>query len=69
MGIRNARNISGASTTQIIAEVLTGHPVLYYGFSPYQRSGDNNRNHCHVISGFDPNRGFEIMDPAYNTLV
>ena len=64
---KNARNISGASTTQIIAEVLTGHPVLYYGFSPYQRSGDNNRNHCHVISGFDPNRGFEIMDPAYNT--
>ncbi len=64
---KNARNISGASTTQIIAEVVTGHPVLYYGFSPYQKSGDYNRNHCHVIAGFDPNRGFEIMDPGYNT--
>lgn len=58
-------NISGSSMNQIIAYVLSGHPVLYWGWTPYQSKGDIKRNHTHCIIGYDPNRGFLVTDPAY----
>lgn len=62
---KGIKNISGVSTQTIINHILAGHPVLYYGFSPYQRAGVYTRNHCHVIVGYDSKKGFKIMDPAY----
>ncbi|BDR58431.1 C39 family peptidase [Xylocopilactobacillus apicola] len=58
----NVRNVTGANTETIKNLVLTGHPVLYYGYSSYQT--DTNRNHCKVIVGYD-NGNFLIHDPLY----
>lgn len=58
----NVRDVSGASVETIKNLVLSGHPVLYYGFSSYQK--DSNRNHCKVIVGYD-NDNFLIHDPLY----
>ena len=59
----NVYNISGASTQTIINEVLEGNPVMYYGFSSYQK--DNVRNHVKVIAGYKDNK-FLVYDPLYN---
>ena len=57
-------NSSGATISQIINTVLTGHPVLYYGYSPYDAGGA--RNHCKVILGYNRNNGlFHVYDPCY----
>lgn len=57
------RDISGANAEIIKNLVLSGHPVLYYGWSPYQDlRTDLNRNHCKVIVGFQNNQ-FIIQDP------
>ncbi|GCF95936.1 hypothetical protein NRIC_38270 [Enterococcus florum] len=60
------RNISGSSTESIINEVLSGKPVLYYGFSSYQVPGDYVRNHCKVIAGYS-NGHFLVYDPLYKS--
>lgn len=61
---RNTVDISGESTTQIINRVLSGQPVLYYGFSSYQVDSDTNRNHCKVIAGYQDGK-FLVYDPLY----
>ncbi|KRK71692.1 hypothetical protein FD02_GL001934 [Lacticaseibacillus nasuensis JCM 17158] len=62
---KGLKNISGCSENTIVAEVLSGHPVLYYGFSPYQKSG--YRNHCKVITGYSSKKGFRVLDPCYSS--
>lgn len=44
--------------------VQGGSPVLYYGFSSYQKAGDYRRNHCKVITGYR-NGKFLVYDPLY----
>ncbi|WEV44141.1 C39 family peptidase [Lactobacillus sp. ESL0684] len=44
--------------------IQAGKPVLYYGFSSYQKAGDYNRNHCKVITGYK-NGKFRVYDPLY----
>ena len=44
--------------------VQGGSPVLYYGFSSYQKPGDNHRNHCKVIVGYRKGK-FLVYDPLY----
>lgn len=59
-------NVSGASTETIKQLVLTGHPVLYYGWSSYQNlKADTNRNHCKVILGYKDGQ-FLVHDPLYS---
>lgn len=59
-------NISGASTETIKNLVLTGHPVVYYGWSSYQNlKADKNRNHDKVILGYK-NGLFLVHDPLYS---
>ena len=60
----NTVDISGSNTVQIINRVLNGQPVLYYGFSSYQKNSDKNRNHCKVIAGYN-NGKFLVYDPLY----
>lgn len=60
----NVRNISGSDTNTIINTVLSGKPVLYYGYSSYQKVGDNVRNHCKVIAGYKDGK-FLVYDPLY----
>lgn len=55
-------NISGASSQVITNHILDGNPVLYYGYSSYQK--DSARNHVKVILGYKNNR-FLIYDPLY----
>lgn len=62
---KNLRNISGAGVSVITSEVLNGHAVLFYGFSKGQASGA--RNQAKVITGYDPKKGFEILDPNATT--
>ena len=55
---------SGATISQIVSTVLNGHPVLYYGYSPYDAGGV--RNHCKIILGYNRNNGlFHVYDPCY----
>ena len=55
---------SGATISQIVNSVLNGHPVLYYGWSPYDAGGV--RNHCKIILGYNRNNGlFHVYDPCY----
>uniref|UniRef100_UPI00226F1C65 C39 family peptidase n=1 Tax=Limosilactobacillus reuteri TaxID=1598 RepID=UPI00226F1C65 len=55
---------TGASISQIVNTVLSGHPVLYYGYSPYDTGG--TRNHCKIIYGYNRNNGyFHVYDPCY----
>ena len=55
---------SGATINQIANSVLNGHPVLYYGYSPYDAGGV--RNHCKIILGYNRNNGmFHVYDPCY----
>lgn len=60
----NTVDISGSNTVQIINRVLSGQPVLYYGYSSYQNNADKNRNHCKVIAGYNGGK-FLVYDPLY----
>lgn len=61
----NLKDVSGASANTIKSLVLSGHPVLYYGWSSYQNlSADTNRNHCKVIVGYKDGK-FLVHDPLY----
>lgn len=61
----NLKDVSGASANTIKNLVLSGHPVLYYGWSSYQNlSADTNRNHCKVIVGYKDGK-FLVHDPLY----
>lgn len=59
-------NISGKqlSLNDLKMYIQGGNPVLYYGFSSYQKPGDNHRNHCKVMVGYQKNK-FLIYDPLY----
>lgn len=61
-----AKNISGSPVTKIMEEVLSGNPVIVWGYSPYHGTG-GTRSHTHVVVGYDTKKGFKIYDPAYNT--
>ena len=56
-------NICGSSLSTISSIVASGHPVLYYGFSSYERAY-GNRNHAKVIIG-EANGYFHVLDPCY----
>ncbi|MGM0216919.1 C39 family peptidase [Enterococcus sp. AZ109] len=60
----NVSNITGSNTQALINRILGGNPILYYGFSSYQKQNDNVRNHCKVIVGYRDNQ-FLIHDPLY----
>lgn len=60
----NVYNISGTNIKGIINHVLEGNPVLYYGYSSYQKTGDFVRNHAKVIVGYKDNN-FLVYDPLY----
>ena len=59
----SVRDISGKDLSQIASIVATGHPVLYYGFSSFERMY-GNRNHAKVIIG-ESNGYFHVLDPCY----
>lgn len=63
---KNVINISNKKLTlnDIRMYVQGGKPVLYYGFSSYQKPGDNVRNHCKVIVGYEKGE-FLVYDPLY----
>ena len=62
----NVVDVSGASIATLKSLVLSGHPVLYYGWSSYQNlDADKNRNHCKVIVGFKDGK-FKVQDPLYD---
>ena len=55
---------SGATMNQIVNSVENGHPVLYYGWSPYDAW--RARNHCKIILGYNRTNGlFHVYDPCY----
>ncbi|WP_251575783.1 C39 family peptidase [Limosilactobacillus agrestimuris] len=60
----SVRNISGSSVRQIIDTINSGRPVLYYGYSRYERSYAHH-NHAKVIVGYQ-NGWFRIFDPCYS---
>ncbi|WP_324177144.1 C39 family peptidase [Ligilactobacillus salivarius] len=57
-------NISGSSISTLVNYIQNGHPVLYYGWSGYERIY-GNRNHAKVIVGYR-NGNFHVYDPCYN---
>lgn len=59
-------NISSKKLTlnDIKMYIQGGKPVLYYGFSSYQKPGDYHRNHCKVITGYQKGK-FLVYDPLY----
>lgn len=63
---KNVVNISSKKLTvgDLRMYVQGGKPVLYYGFSSYQKPGDKVRNHCKVITGYK-NGKFLVFDPLY----
>lgn len=63
---KNVVNISSKKLTvgDLRMYVQCGKPVLYYGFSSYQKPGDKVRNHCKVITGYK-NGKFLVFDPLY----
>ncbi|EOH86259.1 C39 family peptidase [Enterococcus pallens] len=60
----NVSNITGSTTQSIVDRIIGGNPVLYYGYSSYQKQGDTVRNHCKVIAGYKDNK-FLVLDPLY----
>lgn len=60
----SVRNISGSSVQQIIDTINSGRPVLYYGYSRYERSYAHH-NHAKVIVGYQ-NGWFRVFDPCYS---
>ncbi|MBP2057951.1 uncharacterized protein YvpB [Lactobacillus colini] len=66
LGDKNIRDVSGISMTNLSKLVLSGHPVLYYGYSSYDASGA--RNHCKVIFGYSTKSNkFLVHDPLYQS--
>ncbi|QJD73754.1 SLAP domain-containing protein [Lactobacillus acetotolerans] len=63
---KNVINISSSKLTvnDMKLYVQGGKPVLYYGFSSYQKPGDYHRNHCKVLTGYK-NGEFRVNDPLY----
>lgn len=63
---KNVVNVSSKKLTvdDLRMYVQGGKPVLYYGFSSYQKPGDDVRNHCKVITGYK-NGKFLVFDPLY----
>lgn len=60
----NVTNITGTNTQTIVDRIMGGNPVLYYGYSSYQKPNDTVRNHCKVVVGYKDNK-FLIHDPLY----
>lgn len=58
------KNISGSSLSDIASIVAQGHPVLYYGYSSYERTFARH-DHAKVIIG-EQNGNFLVLDPCYN---
>lgn len=52
------------SLNDIKLYVQGGSPVLFYGYSSYQKAGDYHRNHCKVITGYKKGK-FLVYDPLY----
>jgi len=61
---KQTANISKSSANTIKMYVQGGYPVLFYGYSSYQKNGDKKRNHCKVIVGYK-NGKFKVNDPLY----
>lgn len=61
---KRTANISKSSANKIKMYVQGGYPVLFYGYSSYQKNGDKKRNHCKVIVGYK-NGKFKVNDPLY----
>ncbi|MDT6979661.1 C39 family peptidase [Levilactobacillus zymae] len=61
---KKVHNISGSTANQMKLYVQGGQPVLFYGYSSYQKAGDHHRNHCKVITGYK-NGKFRVNDPLY----
>lgn len=63
---KKVTNISNKklSLNDIKMYIQGGKPVLYYGFSSYQKPGDHHRNHCKVITGYKKGK-FLVYDPLY----
>lgn len=61
---KKVHNISGSSANTFKLYVQGGQPVLFYGYSSYQKAGDHHRNHCKVITGYK-NGKFRVNDPLY----
>lgn len=61
---KKVHNISGSTAKQMKLYVQGGQPVLFYGYSSYQKAGDHHRNHCKVITGYK-NGKFRVNDPLY----
>ena len=57
------RNVTGSSLAQLSNIVLSGHPVLYYGWSSYETVW-TGRNHAKVIIGAR-NGLYHVIDPCY----
>jgi uncharacterized protein YvpB/glucan-binding YG repeat protein len=59
----NIKNIKGASLGDLSNVVLSGHPVLYYGWSSYETVW-TGRNHAKLIIGAH-NGYYHVIDPCY----
>ena len=68
-----ARNISGATTDMLLAELREGHPVIVWGserWAPttilhYSWGIGLATNHCMTLYGYNSNGDLHIMDPIY----
>lgn len=58
----NVSVINSEPTYSLINRVLNNQPVLFYGYSSYQK--DAVRNHCKVIAGYKDGN-FLVYDPGY----
>ena len=59
----NVKNLKGASLGNLSNIVLSGHPVLYYGWSSYETVW-TGRNHAKLIIGAH-NGLYHVIDPCY----
>lgn len=66
LGDKNIVDVSGISMNNLSKLVLSGHPVLYYGYSSYDANGA--RNHCKAIFGYSKKSNkFLVHDPLYQS--
>lgn len=64
LGDKKIKDVSGLSTKNLAKLVLSGHPVLYYGYSSYDAGG--LRNHAKAIFGYSKKSNkFLVHDPLY----
>lgn len=64
LGDKKVKDVSGISMKNLSKLVLSGHPVLYYGYSSY--NGTGYRNHDKVIFGYSKKSNkFLVHDPLY----